>query len=136
MAPTTHYRIAEIKGLTANEKAKLKGAGLDTVEELLARATGQSQRATLAKELGVPVSEVSEWINRADLMRVNGIGREFSNLLENAGVDSCKELQHRVPENLHVKLKESNASGHFTKQTPGLKQITNWIAQAKAIAAS
>jgi predicted flap endonuclease-1-like 5' DNA nuclease len=130
-----HHRIAEIKGLNPTEKAKLSATGLKTVEELLARAQGQSQRASLAKELGVPVSEVTEWINRADLMRINGVGREFSNLLENAGVDSCKELQHRVAENLHAKLKESNAAGAFTKQTPGLKQIQSWIAQAKTFAA-
>ena len=130
-----HHRIAEIEGLDPIAREKLAAAGLKTVAELLERSAGSSHRASLAKELGVPVSDVTEWVNRADLMRINGVGREFSDLLENAGVDSCKELQHRVAENLHAKIKEANAAGAFTKQTPGLTQIQNWIDQAKTIAA-
>lgn len=130
-----HHRIAEIEGLPDAAKTKLAAAGLNTVEELLARAGDSSKRASLAKEIGSPVSDVTEWVNRADLMRIKGVGREFSDLLENAGVDSCKELQHRIPENLHAKLKASNEAGHFTKQTPSLNQVTDWIAQAKTLTA-
>lgn len=127
------HRIAEIKGLSDEAKAKLTAAGIGTVEHLLARTSDASKKAALAKELGVPGPELTEWINRADLMRLNGVGTQYADLLENVGVDSCKELQHRIPANLHAKMVASNEGGKFTQRTPTLAQVTAWIAEAKTI---
>lgn len=129
------HRIAEIKGLSDEAKAKLTTAGIGTVEHLLARTGDAGKKAALAKELGVPGPELTEWINRADLMRLNGVGTQYADLLENVGVDSCKELQHRVPANLHAKMVASNEGGKFTQRTPTLAQVTDWITQAKTIVA-
>ena len=129
------HRIAEIKSLSAAAKTKLAALGIGTVQELIARAGAGSQRTSLARELGVEVSQVTEWVNRADLMRLVGVGTEYANLLEEAGVDSCKELQHRVPQNLWEKLTETNQARQVTKRTPSLGQVQGWVAEAKTLAA-
>jgi predicted flap endonuclease-1-like 5' DNA nuclease len=127
------HRVAEIKGLGDEMKEQLHSRGITTVDDLLARAGAASDRARLARELGIEPSQITEWVNRADLMRLTGVGTEMANLLEESGVDSCKELQHRVPEHLHAKLKETNDEKKITHHTPSLDQVTAWIAEARTL---
>lgn len=126
-----HHRIAEIKGLDVGFRTKLAAMSIHTVEDLLERAADGSKRASLAKGLGVESAEVTEWVNRADLMRLRGVGMEMANLLEVCGVDSCKELQHRVAENLYAKLKTTNDAERITHHAPSLRQVTSWVIEAK-----
>jgi len=48
------------------------------------------------------------WVNRADLARVKGVGSEYADLLENSGVDTVPELAQRNPSNLYHKMIEVN----------------------------
>ena len=77
---------------------------------------------------------MTEWINRADLMRLKGVGTEMANLLEVCGVDSYKELQHRKADNLHTKLKETNDVKKITHHAPTLAQVEEWIKEAATFA--
>jgi len=67
----------------------------------------------------------------ADLFRIKGVGEEFSDLLEAAGVDTVKELRNRNAENLHKKIQEVNEEKKLVRQLPGLSKIQDFIAQAK-----
>lgn len=130
---TTH-KISEIKGLDTGVQTKLEAANIKTVENLLKETATPPQRTALAKQLGVDGSQLTEWINRADLMRLKGVGTEMANLLEECGVDSCKELQHRKAENLHTKLKETNDAKHITHHAPTGAQVQEWITEAATFA--
>jgi len=130
---TTH-KIAEIKGLDTGVQTKLEAGNVKTVEDLLKETATPQQRTALAKQLGVEGSQLTEWINRADLMRLKGVGTEMANLLEECGVDSCKELQHRKAENLHTKLKETNDAKHITHHAPTGAQVQEWITEAATFA--
>ena len=88
-------------------------------------------RKSVAKEAGMNESVVLKWTNMADLMRVNGIGSQFSELLNGAGVDTIKELRTRNAANLAAKMKEVNAKKNLTNAVPGEKTISKWIATAK-----
>ena len=116
--------------------SKLGSAGIMTTDWLLTAAGTASQRNALATKLGTTSSEVTEWVNRADLMRLKGVGTEMANLLEDCGVDSCKELQHRVAANLHAKLKSVNDEKHITNHAPSLGQVEDWIKEAATFAAA
>jgi hypothetical protein len=129
------HTIAEIKGMTATSQANLAAAQITTVEQLLEHGATAQQRTALAKQLGVSASELTEWINRADLMRLKGVGTEMANLLEECGVDSCKELQHRVAANLQAKLKATNDEKKITHHAPTLAQVEEWIREATTLAA-
>jgi predicted flap endonuclease-1-like 5' DNA nuclease len=130
------HKVSEIKDLSPEMVSKLNEAGITTVEELLAQGDTAQERAALSKKLGVTTSELTEWVNRADLMRLKGVGKEFANLLEICGVDSCKELQHRKPENLYKKLKETNDAQKIAHHAPTQAQIEEWIKEAATLAAS
>jgi predicted flap endonuclease-1-like 5' DNA nuclease len=129
-------KISEIKGLDAAMVAKLEAAGIHTTDDLLAQAGTASARNALAGKLGTTSSEVTEWVNRADLIRLKGVGMEMANLLEECGVDSCKELQHRVAANLHAKLQSVNDEKKITNHAPSLAQVEAWIAEAATLAAA
>lgn len=129
------YKISEIKGMDAASQAKLEQANVHTTDDLLKETATAHQRAALASKIGVSPAQLTEWINRADLMRLKGVGMEMANLLEECGVDSCKELQHRRADHLHAKLKETNDAKHITHHAPTLAQVEEWIKEAVKFAA-
>ncbi len=128
------HNISEIKGLDPAIQTKLVQANMKTIEHLLEATATRQQRSALAKQLGVSETQLTDWINRADLMRINGVGPEMADLLEECGVDSCKELQHRKAENLYAKLKETNDARKITHHAPTLAQVETWIQEAATLA--
>ena len=125
--------ISKLKGLDAGLQAKLEADGIRTTEQLLEHTRTSKQRTDLAHTLGSTPVVLKELANRADLMRLKGVGGDLSNLLEEAGVNSCKELQHRTPDRLHQTLVELHTSKHIGHHAPTLAQVTEWIGEAKTL---
>jgi predicted flap endonuclease-1-like 5' DNA nuclease len=128
--------IGKIKGLEPEVKAKLEAEGIKDTQQLLEHTQTNKQRSELAHKVGTTPHVLKELANRADLMRLKGVGGDLSNLLEEAGVNSCKELQHRVPEKLHKTLADLHASKKIAHHAPTLAQVTEWIAEAKQLSAT
>jgi len=124
-------KITAIEGIGEVYGAKLKELGIKTTEDLLKATADAKGRKELAAKLDVSEKLVLNWANRADLFRVKGIGEEYSDLLEAAGVDTVPELAQRNPENLHKKLLEVNAEKKLVRRPPSLSQVQKWVAQAK-----
>ncbi|HEX6032474.1 MAG TPA: DUF4332 domain-containing protein [Tepidiformaceae bacterium] len=122
--------IIEIEGIGPAFEAKLKASGVETVEALLREGGTRVGRGTLAAKTGVDEDRILEWVNRADLMRVKGVGSEFSDLLEAAGVDTVKELAQRNAANLHAKLIEVNNAKNLVNRAPSMSEVEGWIRQA------
>ncbi|HZV50354.1 MAG TPA: DUF4332 domain-containing protein [Candidatus Dormibacteraeota bacterium] len=125
--------IEEIEGIGPALGQKLASLGVRTTEALLERAGTRAGRKHLAEQVGVTEQEVLRWVNRADLMRVKGVGEEYSDLLEAAGVDSPAELAHRVPATLHGTLERLNAEKKLVRRVPTLKEVERWVQEAKAL---
>jgi predicted flap endonuclease-1-like 5' DNA nuclease len=123
--------IGKLKGMTPELEAKLKARGLATTDDLFEAALTPKGREDLAAYAGVPTQTILELANRADLARIKGIAGVYSDLLEEAGVDTVKELRGRVPENLHAKLLEVNTQKRLTAQPPALKTVKNWVSLAR-----
>ncbi len=128
-------KIAEIKGLHPEAHAKLQEKGITHNEHLLEHAKDSHKRGELLKHLGVDSAQLTEWTNRADLMRLKGVSTEMANLLEECGVDSCKELQHRKADHLHTKLHEINDAKKIAHHVPPKAQVEGWIKEAAQFAA-
>ncbi len=125
------YPIHEIQGIGPNYASKLLGIGINTVAKLLEDGASRTGRLKLTETTGIPESLILTWVNHADLMRINGIGDQFAELLEAAGVDTVKELRNRVPENLHARVTEVNAVKNLSGRVPTLNELTQMIEQAK-----
>ena len=127
-------RIIDIEGIGPKYKQLLKEkAGITTTEALLKASATPKQREELASTTGISPKLILEWANLADLFRIEGVGEEYSDLLEEAGVDTVVELAGRNPENLYAALGQVNDRKKLVRRLPGLEQVKGWIAQAKKL---
>lgn len=126
-------KIEEIEGIDVIYGQKLSAAGVGTVEALLDKGGRRLSRGKLAEETGIAEKKILAWVNRADLMRIKGVGSEYSDLLEAAGVDSCLELSHRVPASLHRKMEEVNTARKLVRRLPTQPEVIEWISTAKSM---
>ena len=129
--PFLDQGIDQIKGLGPSHAEKLKTANITTVKDLLETGTTKRGRQTLAKITGAPERTVLDWVNRADLFRIKGIGKEYSELLGVAGVKTVVQLSRRNPDKLREKLEKVNSDKMLVKQLPSVETITEWIKNAK-----
>ncbi len=123
--------ISSIEGIGPVYSEKLAEAGIKTTEKLLEEGASRTGRKHIAEATGIDAKKILRWVNMADLFRIKGVGEEFSDLLEAAGVDTVKELRNRNAENLHKKIQEVNEEKNLVRQLPGLSKIEDFIAQAK-----
>lgn len=126
-------KLSVIEGVGNAYSVKLESAGIRSLENLLKTCCGKKGRRELAKKTGISEKQILNWVNRADLARVKGIGTQYADLLECAGVDTVPELAQRKPENLHAKMIEVNSRKKLVRQLPVLVQVHRWVKQAKEL---
>ena len=125
--------IVKIAGIGKVYTEKLVVAGIKTTEALIEAGCKAKAREEIAAKTGIPVKLILEWVNLADLMRIKGVGEEYSDLLEEAGVDTVAELANRKPENLLQKIMETNEKEKLVRRPPVLKQVQKWVEEAKKL---
>ncbi len=128
-----NYKIIDIEGVGDVYAEKLIAAGINTVEQLLDKCAAPAGRKALAEATEISEKLILRWTNHADLFRINGVGPQFAELLEAAGVDTVKELRHRVPANLAAKLEEVNAEKKLVRRVPTEAEVAKMVDQAKEL---
>lgn len=126
-------KITTIEGIGPAFAEKLDEIGITTVEGLLDKGKTARGRKELVETTGISSSQILRWVNCADLMRIKGVGEEYSELLEAAGVDTVPELALRNPANLYTKMVEANEARKLVRLLPALKSVEKWVAQAKEL---
>jgi predicted flap endonuclease-1-like 5' DNA nuclease len=128
-------KIEDVEGIGPVFAQKLAEAGVATTESLLERAASDAGRSRLAADSGISERLLLEWVNHADLMRIDGVGSEYADLLEAAGVDSCAELARRSAANLTQTFQELDAARPNTiRRVPSEETVRGWIEQADKLA--
>lgn len=125
--------LLKIEGIGPAYAEKLQKAGVKSVEALLAHGATPAGRKSLEEVTGIKHSQILEWVNHADLFRVIGVGEEYSDLLEEAGVDTVVELSKRNPANLHAALVEANNEKKLVRRLPTPSQVVAWVECAKGL---
>jgi predicted flap endonuclease-1-like 5' DNA nuclease len=127
------YKITEIEGIGPARAEKLALAGISTTEHLLAFCADAKGRAAVAEKTGFDAATLLKFANMADLMRISGVGGEYAELLEAAGVDTVKELRTRRADNLAAKMAEVNEAKKLVRAVPTEASVVKWIEQAKSM---
>jgi predicted RecB family nuclease len=122
--------IDTIEGIGHKQATSLRKARIRTVEALLKKGATRKGRRQVAGETGISEKLILEWVNRADLMRVRGVGEEYSDLLEAAGVDTIKELRRRNPENLLAAMVQINIEKNLVRRLPTTAMVERWVDHA------
>ena len=127
------YPLTDIEGIDADVVAILKTVGIRSTERLLEAASTVKARKILAIKTGFDEKQLLCWANVADRMRVRGISKEYSGLLQAAGVDTVKELKYRNPANLAKAVADANRKHKMVRLLPSEKVIERWIGHAKTL---
>lgn len=126
-------RIVDIQGIGPAYAEKLTKIGIRTTDALLKEGATPDGRKNIAESTGISHESILKWVNMSDLYRIRGIGGQYSELLEAAGVDTVVELAKRVAEHLNSKMVEVNQARNLLNHMPGVKQVERWIEQAKTL---
>jgi predicted flap endonuclease-1-like 5' DNA nuclease len=126
-------KLDEIEGIGPSYAQSLQNAGIDTIEELLETGGTPAGRDGIADKSGLSPKLILEWVNHADLMRIKGVGSEYADLLEAAGVDSVPELAQRNAANLAATLGDVNEAKNLVRRVPTEAEVTTWVAEAKTL---
>ena len=125
--------LLKVEGIGEIYAQKLRAAGITTTQALLEQGASPQGRTKIAEKTGISGTLILEWVNHVDLFRIKGVGEEYSDLLEEAGVDTVPELAQRNPENLHQKLVAVNQAKKLVRRLPTQAQVSDWIEQAKRL---
>jgi predicted flap endonuclease-1-like 5' DNA nuclease len=127
-------KLDEVEGIGPVYAEQLQLAGIATAEALLEQGAKPGGRAAIEKATGIDAGRILEWVNHVDLMRINGVGSEYADLLEAAGVDSPAELAQRNAANLATTFAEVDAARpDMIRRVPSEAQVAGWIAEAKTM---
>ncbi len=129
------YKVIDIQGIGPAYAEKLNAQGINNTDQLLEAGKTAKGRKELEEKTGINGKLILKWVNHCDLYRIKGVGPQFAELLEAAGVDTVKEFGHRVAANLVAKMTEVNEQKHLTKVVPTEAQVQAMIGQAKELEA-
>lgn len=125
--------LIKIEGIGEKYATKLKMIGISTTETLLEKGQTKRGRQEIADKSGITKTLILEWVNLSDLFRIKGVGEEYSDLLEEAGVDTVIELAQRNPNNLYQSVVDVNQKKKLVRKLPTQYQVSDWVNQAKKL---
>ena len=125
--------LVKIEGIGEKYATKLRMVGISNTDTLLDRGSTPKGREEIAKKADISKTLILEWVNLADLFRIKGVGEEYSDLLEKAGVDTVVELAQRNPDNLYQSVVEVNQKKKLVRKLPPQGQVKDWVKQAKKL---
>ena len=125
-----NYKIEEIEGIGKAQAEKLAQAGIKTTKDLLTQGASARGRKVIVERCSVSAKHLLKWVNMADLMRISGVGEEYSELLEAANCNTVKQLRRRNAVNLSRRMLEINATKKLVRSPPSEAQVIKWVTQA------
>ena len=126
-------KLTYIEGVGEQYAEQLRAAGVRSTEDLLKKGSTPQGRKELANQTELSEKQLLKWINHCDLFRIKGVGSEYAELLEAAGVDTVPELAQRNAQNLHRKALEVNLEKKLVRRVPTLQEVTAWVEQASTL---
>ena len=125
-------KIEEVEGIGEVAGGQLRAAGIMTTDDMLMAAGSAAGRSKVSAATGISEGQLLKWANHVDLMRIPGVGAEFSELLEAAGVDSPRELVQRNAANLAQTFQELDAARpNWIRRVPTQATVEGWINAAR-----
>ncbi|MCG9479499.1 MAG: DUF4332 domain-containing protein [Actinomycetia bacterium] len=125
--------IAKIEGIGPQYTKKLAALNIKTTEALLKKGATAKERKKIEQDAKIDHKLVLEWVNLADLFRIKGVGEEYSDLLEEAGVDTVVELSKKKVENLYEAIMKTNQKKKLVRRPPSMDMVKDWVNQAKKL---
>jgi hypothetical protein len=119
-------RLKDAYWIETRYRNELPKVGATSLDDLLSRTKEKWERDELALRLLVSKEELIHWVEKAQLVRLKGLGVENLRLLEGAGVHSVSDLATEDTERLHQRMEEI----YQGRRIPKKSKIRIWIKEA------
>ncbi len=126
-------KLEMVEGIGTRYADQLRAAGVRSTKSLLEKGGTAAGRQEIARAAGISETLVLEWVNHVDLFRIKGVGEEYADLLEEAGVDTVVELAQRNPANLYESIIQTNELKRLVRRPPSKKMVHDWVEMAKQL---
>jgi predicted RecB family nuclease len=125
--------ISDLEGLGPGFAIQMKKVGIRTTEKLLETAKSLKGRQMLAEKTDITQDLLLRVANMIDRMRIKGVGQDYAELLEAAGVKTIKELRYRNPARLAEAMAQANLERKLVRVLPSEHTVGRWIDDAKKL---
>ncbi len=120
-------RLEDAYWIEPQYRRELPKVGITTLDELLLKTSEKRERDELALRLLVPRDLLIQWVEKAQLVQLKGLGIENLRLLEGVGIDSVSALAKEDPEKLFEQIGEA-----FKGRAPTRKAMIGiWVREAR-----
>ena len=120
-------RLKDAYWIEPRYQMELPRVGITTLDDLLSRTKEKKELDELALRLLVPKEIFVQWIEKARLVQIKGLGIENLRLLEEAGIHSISDLAKEDPDKLYEKIGERLPATSIPKRA----KIRIWIREAQ-----
>jgi len=120
-------RLQDAYWIEPEYQKELPRVGIATLDDLISKTKGKKERDELALRLLIPKEKLIQWVGKAQLVNVKGLGVENLRLLEGVGIHSISALAEQDSEKLYEKM-----TRNFTgKAIPRKGKIRIWVREAQ-----
>jgi nucleotidyltransferase/DNA polymerase involved in DNA repair len=127
-------KITKIYGINNQQANKLRSVGIETTRDLLIKGRSFHNQQLIARQTGIQLVKIRQWVNQVNMYRVRGVGERYANLLGRSGVNSLNELARFKPQDLHRRLAQRNSALNLVRKLPSQNQVGKWVYQANSLA--
>jgi len=120
-------RLEDAYWIEPQYRRELPKVGITSLGELLSKTREKDDRDELALRLLIPKEVLIQWVEKAQLARLKGLGVGNLRLLERVGIDSISALAKDNPEHLYEKLEQIPQD----RVLPRRAMIRIWVREAR-----
>lgn len=122
-------KIIEIEGVGEKYAKILEKAGIANTEDLIPLSWREVKE--LAEKTKISPKLIDKWQEQAEMMKIKGVGPEYSEVLNKVGIDSIKELSYRTAQSTLDKIVEfDKKQPDVIRKIPKVEDIEGWIKEA------
>ena len=120
-------RLEDAYWIEPQYRMELPKIGINILEDLPLKTKEKKEREELALRLLVPKEILIQWVEKAQLVQLKGLGVKNIKLLEKVGIHSISSLAVEDPDNLLIKIVQFSQRG----PSPRKAKISIWIREAQ-----
>jgi hypothetical protein len=120
-------RLSDAYWIPSPYRTELPRVGITSLDDLVSKTRDKNERDELALRLLVPKEELISWVEKAQLVRLKGLGIENLRLLKGAGIDSVAALSAEDPSRLRDRMLQSWEG----RPCPSLSKLRIWVREAR-----
>jgi hypothetical protein len=120
-------RLEDAYWIEPQYRRELPKVGIANLDDLLSKTSQKKEMDELALRLLVPREILIQWVEKARLVQLKGLGVENLRLLEAVGIDSISVLAKENPEILYDKIEQVSRE----RVPPQEAKIRIWVREAQ-----